>query len=57
MSITLQRGLVREMAASTGIMGGSRILGASLQETNCGHMHEGIMRAGGEKSKKSKYVK
>jgi hypothetical protein len=41
------------MAASTGTMGGSRILGASLEETNCGHMHEGITKAGGEKKSKN----
>jgi hypothetical protein len=51
MSVSLQRELVREMAASTGTTGGSRIVGASLEGTNCGHMHEGITRAGGEKSK------
>jgi len=57
MSVTLQKGLVRGMAASTGTTEGSRIFGASLEGTNYGHMHEGIMRAGGEKKQKSKYVK
>jgi hypothetical protein len=45
------------MVASTGTTEGSKILGASLEETNYGHMHEGVMRAGGEKKQKSKYVK
>jgi hypothetical protein len=57
MSVTLQKGLVRGMAASTGTTEGSRILGASLEETNYGHMHGGVMRTGGEKKQRSKYVK
>jgi hypothetical protein len=51
MSVSLQRELVREMAASTGTTGGSRILDVSLEEINCGNMHEGTW---GEEEKKAK---